>query len=536
MTTVRGERESASELRSLIALEQEAADLDASRALGVLRRRWPVVVLVPLLFAAFGFGWSARRDKVYESSAYVVVRPTAADAQFAQLDTGDPTRELQTDTQLINGAAFGAMVRAKVGGPADYSAGTVFGTSIISITGKGSSGESAAAVANAAAEIYVSQRREQIVTGLTAAAGVLSTRLGALQGELEQVNGQLGAAVGAALSTLQSRQLSLITQVSALRQRESDIEIAIAVTSGGARISGAALPSDSPVAPRPTRSAVLFGMLGALVGVAAAVALEKVTDVLGRADAFERQLPGVPLLASVPALGSPHTGVLLLAASQSASAEAIRTLRTSMQSLALGRPLRRIQVTSASEDEGGSVVAANLAVAFAGAGLRVVVVDADLRRPSLHTYFGVDGQRGFMTVLVGQDELSETLQPIAMQGWLRVLASGPRPTNPSEILASGHLAQLLTNLEERCDLVIIDSPPVLPYTDAAVIASFVDATVLVAQPGRSKVTPLRRALRTLRVVESNVAGVVLSELDQPVASPTRRREASVSANAPAAVS
>ena len=83
MTTVRGERESASELRSLIALEQEAADLDASRALGVLRRRWPVVVLVPLLFAAFGFGWSARRDKVYESSAYVVVRPTAADAQFA---------------------------------------------------------------------------------------------------------------------------------------------------------------------------------------------------------------------------------------------------------------------------------------------------------------------------------------------------------------------------------------------------------------------------------------------------------------------
>jgi non-specific protein-tyrosine kinase len=118
-----------------------------------------------------------------------------------------------------------------------------------------------------------------------------------------------------------------------------------------------------------------------------------------------------------------------------------------------------------------------------------------------------------------------------MQGWLRVLTAGPRPTNPSELLASGGLSNLLAALEERCDLVIIDSPPVLPYTDAAVVASSVDATILVARPRASKLTSLRRALRTLRVVESNVAGVVLSELEAPVPATSGPRRGAVGATA-----
>jgi succinoglycan biosynthesis transport protein ExoP len=547
-TSRRTERAGANETRSLLALEREAAELDASRALGVLRRRWPVVLIVPIVFALLGYVMAAQRDEVYESSAYVVVRSTVGDSQFAQIETANDDRNIQTETQIINGAAFAQSVSATLGRPADYDAGPVFGTSVIRVTGRGPDGATAAATANAVAERYVAQRRESIVKSLTAANAVLSSRVSAVQAEIDQVNTQIAqlsaqlfppnasttnpnAANSPLLSTLQARQASLLTEQSQLRNQLGAIEVSVAVTSGGAQVSAAALPSSDPVAPKPMRSAVLFGMFGVLAGVAAAIALEQLTDVVGRADRFESQLPGVPVLASVPALGAPHTGVLLLQAPQSASAEAVRTLRTSLQFLAIDRPLRRIQVTSATDDEGASVVAANLAVAFAGAGLRVVVLDGDLRDPVLHTSFGVDGMRGFTSALVTRGDIGEFLQPIAMQGWLRVLTAGPRPTNPSELLASGGLSNLLAALEERCDLVIIDSPPVLPYTDAAVVASSVDATILVARPRESKLTSLRRALRTLRVVESNVAGVVLSELEPPVPASSGPRRGAVGATA-----
>ncbi len=537
-TTRRSERSSTTETRSLLALEREAAELDASRALGVLRRRWPVVLLVPVVFAVLGYAVAAQGEKIYESSAFVVLRSTAGETQFTQIATANEDRDLQTETQIINGAAFSESVGRVLGRPADYDAGAVFGTSVIRITGKGTDAAAAAATANAVADRYVSQRREAIIASLTAANTVLTARVTAVQAEIDQVNAQIAqlfppgavtSTVSPVLATLQARQASLLEEQSQLRDQLGSIEISIAVTSGGAQVTAPAVPSGEPVAPQPMRTAVLFGMLGVLAGVAAAIALEQMTDVVGRADRFESQQPGVPVLAAVPALGAPHQGVLLLKAPHSASAEAIRTLRTSLQFLAIDRPLRRIQVTSATEDEGASAIAANLAVAFAGAGLRVVVLDGDLRHPHLHTYFGVDGMRGFTSALVSRGDIGEFLQPVAMQGWLRVLTAGPRPTNPSELLASGGLANLLTAIEERCDLVIIDSPPVLPYTDAAVVASFVDATILVARPRESKLTPLRRALRTLRVVESNVAGVVLTELEPPTQTSAAPRRGDVGA-------
>lgn len=521
----RTERDGGSDqLQNLLALEQEAADLDASRLIGTITRRWWVVVLVPVLLGVLGYLWSDRATPQYEATAYVVLRPTAADAKFAPVDNGDPDRELQTETQYISGGSFHDSVEQKLGRGADYTVAPVFKTSVLAIVGKSTVPAEAADTANAAAELYVTVRREQIVSGLTTAGSVLSTRIAALQTELTQVDTQLRATPAAANdAVLLARQRDLTAQLDGLRTQLSEVEIGVAVTSGGARVSSLASEPLDPVSPKPTRSAVLFAMLGVLVGLGCAVLLENTTDVLGDADELERRLNGVPVLASIPSLEEARAGILLLQAPQSASAEAVRSLRTSLQFLGLDRTLRRIQVTSASEDEGASTVAANLAVAFAGAGLRVVIVDGDLRHPNVHRYFGVDGLRGFTTVLVRQADLGDVMQPIAMQGWLRVLAAGPRPTNPSEILASGHLGRLLGQLEERCDLVIIDSPPVLPYTDAAVIASYVDVTVMVAKARGSKRTPLQRALRRLRLVDANVAGVVISDLDDMSDDAGRRR-------------
>lgn len=514
-----GERILSADVAEILALEQEATDLDATWVFTALARHWKIALLVPVLFALAGVVLASRKDKVYETSALLSLQPSAGETFVSSSTPGSSDRDIQTESQILNSSPFKAAVGAKLGRPADVRAQTVFNTSVISIIGRGATPARAIEMANAASDLYVAERRQRVIDDLGRAQKALTDKLGEVQAQLDALSARVAALPATPAGTtppdngLVAQRAALLTETSSLRDQITKIQVEAAVTTGGARVIARAQDPAAVVSPRPARDGFLFALLGVLAGILLAIVVERRSGGLGHHDELARRLSGVPILATVPPSGGMHRGVLLLAASQSPSAEAIRSLRTSVQFVGLDRPLRRIQVTSATDDEGATAIAANLAVAFAGAGLRVTVVDGDLRMPRLHEYFGVEGTRGFTTVLVGQTDLQDVLQPVAMQGWLRVLAAGPRPTNPSELLASGYLLRLLAELEDRCDLVIIDSPPVLPYTDAAVISTFVDTTVLVASARDSKVKSLHQALRTLRVVGAHLAGVVVSELE-----------------------
>jgi len=208
-------------------------------------------------------------------------------------------------------------------------------------------------------------------------------------------------------------------------------------------------------------------------------------------------------------------------------------LRTSIQFTALDRPIRVLQVTSASAQEGKTTTIVNTAVAMARAGLEVVVVCCDLRRPRLHEFFGLPNDEGFSSVLLGRTPLSSALQQVPGQPRLSLLASGATPPNPSELLSSPRTFEVINSLKAGADMVLVDSPPVLPVTDSLVLSRHVDATVVVTTTRKD----FRRTVELLNQVDATVLGVVLNGVkggdgygsyygyDEPSASPSRERRA-----------
>ena len=206
--------------------------------------------------------------------------------------------------------------------------------------------------------------------------------------------------------------------------------------------------------------------------------------------------------------GGPPLAVL--ADPHSPSAEAYRSLAANLQFAYAGRQLQTIGITSAAEGEGKSTTVANLAVALAQSGRRVIVVDADLRRPGQHTLFGLQRDQGLTNLLVG-DEPELPLQDSGAPG-VRILASGPAPSNPLEALASRRFDQALALARAQADFVLVDTPPAGALADVAVIAPRLDAVLLVVSAGRTKRDLARRAREQLERVNANLLGVVLTDV------------------------
>ncbi len=201
--------------------------------------------------------------------------------------------------------------------------------------------------------------------------------------------------------------------------------------------------------------------------------------------------------------------LITLSDPKSPAAEAYRTLRTNLQFSSLDNPPRSLLVTSAGADEGKSAVLCNLAVTIAQAGTRVIVVDADLRRPSVHEAFDLANDKGLTTALLAQGSDDLPLQPTAISD-LQVLAAGPLPPNPAELIGSQRMQHLLDRLAASADLVIFDAPPVGIFADAALLASRVDGVILVVSAGKTRREAANRAKASLERANARILGVVLN--------------------------
>lgn len=255
--------------------------------------------------------------------------------------------------------------------------------------------------------------------------------------------------------------------------------------------------------------------LGLLYGLAAGVAAAVLRHVLDRNIRTEsdlRKMTDLPLLAGITEQQTP--GRLPGAAPSllgGAGAEAFRKLRTNLQFAGVNRPMRSIVVTSASAGEGKSTVALNLAATFAKGGQKVILVDADLRLPSVASATGIEGGVGLTTVLVGTTRLDDSIQYWSDDG-LALLASGPLPPNPSELLGSAAMSRLLEDLQQKFDVIIIDSPPVLPVTDASVLTKSTDSVLLVVGTKKVSQHSLAKAIDQLKFVDANILGVVQNRI------------------------
>jgi len=268
---------------------------------------------------------------------------------------------------------------------------------------------------------------------------------------------------------------------------------------------------DAPVTPNKKRNIALGAILGLVLGVGLAVLRDWLDNTVKNRETLQ-DITHVGLVGSIPLdkqLRKDHA--ISFEGDNSTVAESFRKLRTNLQFLAVDNPPRLIVVASSLPGEGKSTTAINLALVLAEAGHNVVVVDGDMRRPKMDEYLGVVGSVGFSTVLSGAATLDEALQATNFAR-LTVLASGAIPPNPSELLGSARMTHIIAEFNRAFDVVIFDSPPLLPVTDAAVLAKNVGGAIIIVAAGRTHKNQLKGAIAALTTVGAPVSGLVLTML------------------------
>jgi non-specific protein-tyrosine kinase len=207
-----------------------------------------------------------------------------------------------------------------------------------------------------------------------------------------------------------------------------------------------------------------------------------------------------------------HSTLIALRDPRSPAAEAYRTLRTNIQFSSLDKPLHTLLATSTAPNEGKSTTLANLAVTMAQAEQRVILVDCDLRRPTLHTLFDLPNDSGLTSLILAQEDAPLPLLDTGVPG-LSLLASGPLPPRPADILGSRRMEAVIERLRANADIVLFDTPPVVGVTDAAVLANRVDGVLLIFSAGTTTRERGRQARQILEKVKANIVGVVLNNAE-----------------------
>lgn len=323
---------------------------------------------------------------------------------------------------------------------------------------------------------------------------------------LEATASSADSAEAAAIANAVGSQLT--TVVGALYPERADGSQAVLATT--------LAPAHAPQAPASpnVRLNIALGLLAGLaLGVGVAVVRESM-DTKVRSDRDVAQITDRAILGSVffDTEAATHP-IVMVDRPSSVRAESIRRLRTNLQFVEVAQGPRSILVTSSVPMEGKTTTVVNLAVALADAGARVLLVDADLRRPSLAKVMGLEGAVGLTSVLIGQADIADVVQSWG-GGRLEVLAAGPIPPNPSELLGTPAMAKLLEAVTENYDVVLLDSPPLLPVTDAAILSKRTDGTLVVAGTDRLQKVQLRSALDALEAVDAHVLGIVLNKITQ----------------------
>jgi capsular exopolysaccharide synthesis family protein len=313
-------------------------------------------------------------------------------------------------------------------------------------------------------------------------------------------------------------------------QRQKEQELAIA--SGrpeNIKIAANAITPATPIGPARTRNIFVAFLVSFAMGIGLAFLLDYLDDSVKTSDDIGRHL-GLPTLALIPhhfgsekrrlrlaaangetVGGAPvGTGLITLEERHSPMAEAYRHLRTSLLFSSAGKPPQTILVTSSQPSEGKTTTAINTAVTLAQADADVVIVDCDLRRPRLHSYFDLENSQGLTNYLSGERNTEHLIKSCRELPRLKVITSGPIPPNPAELLSSNEMKNLLQFLRGRYKHVIIDSPPAISFTDAAILSTLVDGVVIVAMAGKSSIHLMRRFKHRLGNIGARIYGVVLN--------------------------
>ncbi|OFW61962.1 MAG: hypothetical protein A2133_07145 [Actinobacteria bacterium RBG_16_64_13] len=487
----------------------------------VIRERWWVIVTAVVIVLAVAVALSLNATPQYRSGARLLYQKNNLDqALFGSqiFASSDQARAVQTGAVLVELEPVAQAVVAQLG--TDRSAPSLLGmvsvkaetdTNVIDIEAVSVEPREAADVANAFADQFVLSRQDADRATVAAARELVKA-------ELDSLGPEDAASVYGLM----------------LKEKYENLRILESMQNGGFTVVERASPASGPFSPQPTRNGIVAVVAGLILGIGLAFLLDYLDKRIKNEHALEKEL-GAPVLASVPAVGGRWGGKKGSRSSKPvgfidhpALLEAFRTLRSNLQYFSLDTQRPIWLVTSGLPQEGKTTTTVNLGLSLALSGKRVVVLEADLRRPKLHEYLHMEQSPGLSDVLAGTKRLDDAMQLVKadqfvpsesrrkkgeerrglLQRNFYVVTSGPLPPNPAELLASDRMAKVIEELSSMADYLLIDSPPVLLVSDALTIAPRTNGVILTALLGDTTRDESRQVRSIFERAGVRVIGVV----------------------------
>lgn len=489
-----------------------------------LRRHALVTAGVALLVLGSSLFFSYRQQPIYTSEARLLILPVPALGE-----TGAQSVNLATEAELVGSIPVAELVTEDLDLSTEPGAllGAIKvlprpGAEVLSIAYSHPDAEFAPRIANSFARSYLEFRQQQALDTLDAVRAPIEKEIRQVSADLERLEAdikQAEASGSALLGTLEQERNILIARLGVLQQRLSDFDPAKALTLGGGRIIEPATQSAQPSSPNHQRDGVLGLILGVALGLGLALLRDRMdTRFTDRWDII--RATRAPIIATVPVYPSrkgQQVRLIVLDQPTGAASEAYRNLRTAVQFIGTREGIKSFLVTSPLAGEGKSSATANLGLLMAQAGLRVILLSADLRKPSLHANFGLPNTRGLSNWLMSADTAHWPLIQDPGIPNLRLISSGPVPPNPAELLSSARLSRVIREIEEECDFLLVDSAPVLAVTDSVILAERCGGTLLLLNSDTPKPAAVH-AREQLERVGAHIVGTVLNAYESETAS------------------
>ena len=504
--------------------EDTTGTIEIQQYVALLRRWLWLIVLATLLGAGAAYLASRLSTPIYEASTTLLItegqKATGQDYNSILMSE----RVAKTYAQMLKGSPVLSEARARLGVQVDAASITVTpvaDTQLLTLRVRHADPQLAAQLANTIPQVFIEQTDKARAQRIADSQANVTREMQALQSELEGTQRALDVARdGTTPNTAEVARLeALLAQqrstYASLLQSYEEIRLSELRAADTISIFEPAQVPDVPVLPRTMTNVLLAAVVGAMLAVGAAFLVEYLDDTV-KTPADVQRLARLPTFATILRFAGDEADAerpLMVSRPSSAAGEAYRVLRTNLQfaTLGMGNSAVAVLVTSAGPQEGKSTTVVNLGISLAQAGKRVLLVDTDLRRPTLHKQFGLPNDTGLTSLYLTDLPLAELVRDTEVPG-LRVLTSGPIPANPAEVLSFPQTEQFLQRLRASADYLLLDSPPVLSVADASILAQRVDGVVVVAEMGRTRAGAFKDVTEALEGVRARLLGVVLNKV------------------------
>jgi polysaccharide biosynthesis transport protein len=485
--------------------------LDLHDYLAILWRRKWTIFAVAITATAAALAYSLRQTPVYETSAEVVVRAPRFD--LTQPPPVFGIDDMATEVEVANSMPVTQLATSRLAAqhvvPGSMNASDVVAAEAIVFTSVSADPAAAQTTANAQAAAYLDLRKEAAISELEQDKQPTETRIADLDKQLKAVEAQLrGTPDPANRAALDSSYASLLSARTQAVQRLEDFATPASLQVGQF-LRSADLP-DVLAGSSPKRDAAVGFLFGLALGIGLAFFRDRLDERVRGREELELH-SGAPVLAFIPRFSSRDPRPITLSHPTSEAAEAFKSLQVRLLHVANQRSAKTFVITSSLPGEGKTSTTANLGVAFADAGKRVVMVSADLRRPHLQSYFPEQNGKGLTEVLLGSRRFLDAVSPTSTRN-LWVLNTGPRndPEGTLALLGSGAMRALLTEIRGFADFVLIDTPPLLTSSDLVAIGPLTDGALFVADPRLAQRPAVEQARHELQLIGVPVLGVVVN--------------------------